>query len=90
MIQLRKPDVLLVDAKMPGMDGIDILRRIKQLDVELPIIIITAYAEIYDAVEAMRAGAFHYLAKPFEHHDSVGAPGAGPCGSQTKTPSFLR
>jgi DNA-binding NtrC family response regulator len=71
MIQLSKPDALLVDMKMPGINGMDVLRRAMELDRDLPVIIITAYAEIYGAVEAMRAGAFYYLAKPFEHHDVI-------------------
>ncbi len=58
-------DVVISDIKMPGMDGIELLENIKNLNRELPVILITAYAEVEKAVEAMRLGAFNYLAKPF-------------------------
>lgn len=58
-------DVLISDIKMPGMDGIELLENVKNLNRELPVILITAYAEVKKAVEAMRLGAFNYLAKPF-------------------------
>ena len=53
--------------KMPGMDGIAFLEKIKEYNKELPVILITAYAEVEKAVEAMRLGAFTYLAKPFSN-----------------------
>lgn len=58
-------DVLISDIKMPKMDGIELLENVKNLNRELPVILITAYAEVEKAVEAMRLGAFNYLAKPF-------------------------
>jgi len=58
-------DVVISDIKMPGMDGIELLENIKNLNRKLPVILITAYAEVEKAVEAMRLGAFNYLAKPF-------------------------
>ncbi|NIA05806.1 MAG: response regulator [Proteobacteria bacterium] len=58
-------DVLISDIKMPGMDGIELLENVKNLNRELPVILITAYAEVKKAVDAMRLGAFNYLAKPF-------------------------
>lgn len=71
MISLDMPDVLLVDFKMPGMDGMEVLKRAKIMDPDLPVIMITAYADIPGAVKAMKAGAHDYLAKPFEHHEVV-------------------
>ena len=71
MISLDMPDVLLVDFKMPGMDGMEVLKRAKKMDPDLPVIMITAYADIPGAVKAMKAGAHDYLAKPFEHHEVV-------------------
>ncbi|MFQ6079900.1 MAG: sigma-54-dependent transcriptional regulator, partial [Thermodesulfobacteriota bacterium] len=71
MISVEGPDVMLLDVKMPGMNGMEVLEQAKELDQELPVIIITGYADIYGAVEAMRAGAHDYLAKPFEHHEVV-------------------
>ncbi len=58
-------DVMISDIKMPGMNGIELLENVKNLNRELPVILITAYAEVEKAVEAMRLGAFNYLAKPF-------------------------
>jgi two-component system NtrC family response regulator len=60
-------DLVLSDMKMPGMDGIEFLSKIKEFNKELPVILITAYAEVEKAVEAMRLGAFTYLAKPFSN-----------------------
>lgn len=60
-------DLVLADMKMPGMDGIAFLEKIKEYNKELPVILITAYAEVEKAVEAMRLGAFTYLAKPFSN-----------------------
>ena len=60
-------DLVLSDMKMPVMDGIEFLSKIKEFNKELPVILVTAYAEIEKAVEAMRLGAFTYLAKPFSN-----------------------
>ncbi len=60
-------DMVISDMKMPGMDGIEFLSKIKEFNRELPVILITAYAEVEKAVEAMRLGAFTYLAKPFSN-----------------------
>ena len=60
-------DLILTDMKMPGMDGIEFLQKIKEFNRELPVILITAYAEVERAVEAMHLGAFTYLAKPFSN-----------------------
>jgi two-component system NtrC family response regulator len=60
-------DLVISDMKMPGMDGIEFLAKIKEYNRELPVILITAYAEVEKAVEAMRLGAFTYLAKPFSN-----------------------
>ena len=62
----KKPwNVLFVDLKMPGMDGLEVMRRAKALQPEVPIVIITAYATVNTAVEAMKEGAYDYLVKPF-------------------------
>ncbi len=67
LIRGGDPDVLLADLRMPGMDGMELMRKAKDLDPELPVILITGFAEVQGAVEAIRAGAHDYLAKPFEH-----------------------
>ncbi len=56
---------ILLDLKMPGLDGFKVMEKIKEENPETPVIIITAYASIESAVEAMKRGAFDYLAKPF-------------------------
>jgi len=71
MFPVAKPDMLLVDVKMPGMDGMEVMKRVKEMDSDLPVVLITAYAEITASVAAMRAGAFDYLAKPFDHAEVI-------------------
>jgi DNA-binding NtrC family response regulator len=62
---VNKPDVAIVDLKMPGMDGIEFLRRIKEVSPATEVMIITGFAEIQTAVQAMKLGAFDYVPKPF-------------------------
>jgi two-component system response regulator PilR (NtrC family) len=58
-------DVALVDLKMPGIDGLEVLKKIKEIKPALTVIIITAYATVESAVAAMKDGAFDYIMKPF-------------------------
>ncbi|MEO0287537.1 MAG: sigma-54 dependent transcriptional regulator, partial [candidate division WOR-3 bacterium] len=60
----EEPEIILLDQKLPDIQGIEILTNIKEINPLIPVIIITAYGEIKDAVEAMRKGAFYYLTKP--------------------------
>ncbi len=59
------PDLLITDIKMPGMDGIELLQQVKERYPDLPVIIITGYATVETALEAMKGGAFDYILKPF-------------------------
>ncbi len=59
-------DVVLLDVRLPGMDGIQVLQRIKSLDVGVPVVIMTAFSGIKGAVEAIKLGAYDYIAKPFD------------------------
>ena len=59
-------DLVVTDIKMPEMDGLELLRELKEFEPSLPIIVITAYGTVENAVEALRAGAYDYIAKPFE------------------------
>ena len=65
MIGRTPPDLVVTDIKMPGMDGLELLRQIKALRPELPVVIMTGFATVDTAVEAMKQGAFDYLLKPF-------------------------
>jgi DNA-binding NtrC family response regulator len=66
-------DVLLTDHRLPGMDGVQLITRIKATRPALAIIVMTAYGTIESAVEARRAGADDYLEKPFEVPDLLRA-----------------
>lgn len=71
LARLEEPDVMLVDIGMPDLNGMEVLKRAKEFDPDLPVVMITAYAEIQGAVTAMRAGAHDYLAKPFNHNEVI-------------------
>lgn len=60
-------DLVLTDLRMPGMDGIEVLERMRAIDDEVPIILMTAYADVKTALAAMKAGAFDYVQKPFDN-----------------------
>ena len=60
------PDVLVTDLKMPGMDGIELMRRVREIDQDVIAVLVTAYADVETAVRAMQEGAEHYLTKPIQ------------------------
>ena len=62
-------DIFLLDIRMPGMDGLELQRKIKQSHPDSTIIIMTAYASVESAVEAMKQGAYDYIVKPFDPDD---------------------
>ncbi|MBI5538513.1 MAG: sigma-54-dependent Fis family transcriptional regulator [Bacteroidia bacterium] len=62
-------DIILADIKMPGMDGLEMLRRIKLLKKDSIVIVITAFATVDTAVQALKDGAFDYVTKPFDPDD---------------------
>jgi two-component system response regulator PilR (NtrC family) len=65
----RTFDVTLLDLLMPGMNGLEVLYRLKRIDPEAMVIVITAYASVESAIAAMKKGAFDYIQKPFKHDD---------------------
>jgi DNA-binding NtrC family response regulator len=58
-------DLVLLDLRLPGMDGLEVLRELRKRDAKLPIILLTAHGTVESAVAAMRAGAVNFLQKPF-------------------------
>jgi two-component system, NtrC family, response regulator AtoC len=60
------PDLILLDIMLPGMDGIETLKRIKAYDPELPVIMLSAQGSIDVAVDSLRMGAFDYFSKPID------------------------
>jgi len=68
MVQAKQKnwEVILLDLKMPGMDGLEALKRLKEVNPEAEILMMTAYATVDTAVQAMKEGAFDYLVKPFD------------------------
>jgi DNA-binding NtrC family response regulator len=59
-------DLVLLDMRLPDVDGIEVLKRVKELDTEILVIMMTAYSDVQTAVSAMKSGAYHYINKPFE------------------------
>ena len=83
------PDMVLLDISMPGIDGLELQKRLKDLGVDMPMIIMTGHADVPLAVQAMKAGAIDFLEKPFDdelllnairialnQHESAGQAGA--------------
>lgn len=62
-------DVVVTDLRMPGVDGMALLREAQRIDPDIPVILLTAYSTVDNAVEALKSGAFDYLTKPFEQSD---------------------
>ena len=58
-------DLLISDLRMPQMDGMELLERVRKIDAQIPYIILTAYGTVDSAIEAMRKGALDYITKPF-------------------------
>jgi DNA-binding NtrC family response regulator len=65
LLKKQPVDLMITDLRMPDIDGIELIEMVKEIDDQIPFIIITAYGTIESAVEAMRKGAFDYITKPF-------------------------
>lgn len=70
-IRTYAPDLVLLDIKLPGMNGMEVLKEVKAIDEKLNVIMLTGYGEIKDAVKAIKLGAFDYITKPFENDDII-------------------
>ena len=66
MIQETRYDIMLIDVKMPEMDGLTLLKKLKEIEPDTAVVMMTAHGAIQDAVDAMRQGAYDYLLKPFD------------------------
>ncbi|HEV8663273.1 MAG TPA: sigma-54 dependent transcriptional regulator [Candidatus Methylomirabilis sp.] len=64
-LEREQPDLVLTDLRMPGMDGLEVLKEVKRVIPQAPVVLFTAHATIETAVEAIKAGAFDYITKPF-------------------------
>ena len=71
MARENRPDLVLLDIRLPGMDGIEVLEGLKKIDETLPVVMITGYGHIQSAVDVMKLGASEYLQKPFENAQLV-------------------
>ncbi|HTY24405.1 MAG TPA: sigma-54 dependent transcriptional regulator [Desulfomonilaceae bacterium] len=69
IIEKTPVDTVLTDIKMPGMSGMDLLEKLTAMDSDLPVILMTAYAEVDQAVSAMKKGALDHIQKPFDNKD---------------------
>ncbi|MEI6466406.1 MAG: response regulator, partial [Verrucomicrobiota bacterium] len=85
-------DLMISDVRMPGMSGLETLRRARQTHPNLPVLLVTAFADIRSAVTAMRDGAVNYLAKPIDLDELMTSvrlavmPGAAPATTAAATP----
>lgn len=68
-ITKHRPDVVVMDVRMPGMTGLDVLDQMKHLHIDIPVLMMTAYGSSNVAIEAIQRGAYDYVTKPFELDD---------------------
>ena len=66
LLEEESPDLVLLDLKLPDINGIEVLKRLRELDKNLPVLLITAYGSIDTAIQAIRLGAYDYITKPFD------------------------
>lgn len=70
-IKMKSPNLILLDIKLPGINGMKILEEIKKIDSNVIVIMLTAYGDFKDAVKAMKLGAYDYITKPFDNDEMV-------------------
>ncbi len=75
LLARRRPDAVILDVRLPGMDGLTALARIRELADDVPVIVATAFGNLPTAVRAVEGGAFDYLAKPFDLGQALDAVG---------------
>jgi two-component system response regulator RegA len=92
-VAIESPEMAVLDLKMPGMSGLDLLRELRQQDPATRVLMLTGYGSIATAVEATRRGAVGYLPKPADADEILAAlrgPGAEPAPAPAETPSLAR
>ncbi len=70
-VQNKEIDLMTLDLKMPGLGGIDVLREIRRLNLDISIIVVTAYGNLENTFDAMRYGAIDFISKPFNAQDII-------------------
>lgn len=70
-IKKSRPQAVVTDLRMAGLDGMTLFDRVRQVDANMPVIVLTAHGSIPDAIEATRRGVFGYLTKPCEAHELI-------------------
>jgi len=96
--QHYRPDLVLLDIRMPGMDGVEVLKKLRELDPDLAVIMVTANEDSALARETLKIGAFDYVSKPFDfgHLDRavsaaiVHSGGLAPVGATEATPDWFQ
>lgn len=68
-ISNEKPDIILLDLKMPGKDGFDVLKELSVRNDKTPVIVLTAYADVKSAMEATKMGAIDFISKPYDYDE---------------------
>ncbi|HEY3251867.1 MAG TPA: response regulator [Ignavibacteria bacterium] len=71
MLKSKKPNLIILDKRLPDCDGFDLLKEIKNLDGNIPVIMLTAYAENSSAGRAIDLGAYAFMTKPFDNTEMV-------------------
>ena len=71
LVRNHRVDVVLTDLMMPGVSGLELLKAMKQLSPDTEVVMMTAFGDVETAVKAVRAGAYHFLTKPFRSNDEV-------------------
>lgn len=71
LLNTKQPDVILTDIRMPGLDGLSFLAKVKERFADLPVIIMTAHSDLESAVSSYQTGAFEYLPKPFDIDEAL-------------------
>ncbi len=71
LIEEEEPDLVITDMRMPGMSGLELIQKVKPAHPDLPMLVMTAFGTVENAVEAMKAGASDYITKPFKNQELV-------------------